>query len=193
MIVYGWKTLTIITKRSILDVAAVLDPQTTILRLEVCSAIYKVLQPDYMKLPSSPQKWKDTANEGYHRWNFPKCFEDADGKYIAILKPIHSGSDFYNYKGFYSAVLLAFVDYDYRFLAADGGVQGRLSDGGVFKNSTMYFALKYNKLNFPGPCRLLLTTNDESDQHDSPVPYVFVVDDVFQLTSYCMKTYGTKI
>ena len=60
------------------------------------------------------------------------------------IQPIQSGSDFYSYKGFYSAVLLAFIDYDYRFLAADSGVRGRLSNGGVFKNSTMYFALKYN-------------------------------------------------
>ena len=25
---------------------------------EVCNAIYKVLQPDYMNVPSSPQEWK---------------------------------------------------------------------------------------------------------------------------------------
>ena len=43
-----------------------------------------------------------------------------------MLKPKLSGSDFYNYKGYYSVVLLAFVDYDYRFLAADVGIQGRI-------------------------------------------------------------------
>ena len=68
---------------------------------DVCSAIYKVLQRDYMKLPSSPQEWKGIADEGYCRWNLPNCFRAADGKHIAILKPKHSGSDCYNYKGFY--------------------------------------------------------------------------------------------
>ena len=72
---------------------------------------------------------------------------------------------------------MAFVDYDYRFLAADVGVQGRISDGDVFKNSTMYFALKNNKLNLPNKCRLPLTENDESDQHSSSVLFVFVEDD----------------
>ena len=87
---------------------------------------------------------------------------------------------------------MAFVDYDYRFLAADVGVQGRISDGGVFKNSAMYFALENNKLNLPNPCRLPLTENDENDPHRSPVPFVFVADDSFQLRSYYMKPYGRK-
>ena len=77
---------------------------------EVCSAIYKVLQPDYMKLPSSPQEWKAIADERYRCWNFPNYIGAADGKHVAILKPKHSGSDFYNYNGFYSVVLLAFLD-----------------------------------------------------------------------------------
>ena len=87
---------------------------------------------------------------------------------------------------------MAFVHYDYRFLAADVGVQGRSSDGGVFKNSAMYFALENNKLNLLNPCRLPLTENDESDPRSSSVQFVFVADDAFQLTSYCMKPYGRK-
>ena len=169
--------------------------RTTISQIiqEVCSVIYKVLSPDYMKLPFSPQEWKAIADEGYRRWNFPNCFGAADGKQIAILKPKHSGSDIYNYKGFYSVVLLAFVDYDYRFLAADVGVRGRISDGSVFKNFAMYFASENNKLNLYDSCRLPLTENDESDPHSSSVSFVFVADDPFQLTSYYMKPYGRKI
>ena len=98
---------------------------------EVCSAIYKVLQPDYMKLPSSPQEWKAIADGGCRRWNFLNCFEAADGKDIVMLQPKHSEPDSYNFKGFYGVVLLAFVDYDYRFLADDVGVQGRISDGDI--------------------------------------------------------------
>ena len=82
---------------------------------KICSAIYEVLQPDYIKLPPSPQEWKAIADEGYRRSNFPNCFGAADGKHVEVLKPKHSGFDFYNNKGFFSVVLWAFVDYDYCF------------------------------------------------------------------------------
>ena len=50
--------------------------RTTIFQIaeEVCSAIYKLLQPDYMELPFSRQEWKAIADEGYRRWNFLNCF-----------------------------------------------------------------------------------------------------------------------
>ena len=67
---------------------------------------------------------------------------------------------------------MAFVNYDYRFFAADVGVQGRISDGVALKNSAMYFALENNKLNLHDPCRLPLTENDESDPQSSSVQFV---------------------
>ena len=84
------------------------------------------------------------------------------------------------------------MDYDYRFVEDNAGIQGRISYGGVFKNSEMYFALENNKFSLLESCRLPLTEDDESDSHSSSVPFVFVADDAFHLTSYCMKPYGRK-
>ena len=104
--------------------------KTTISKIiqEVCIAIYKVLQLIYMRISSSTGEWLHIAEKTYQRWNYPNCFGAADGKHIAIVKPKHFGSDFYNYKCFYSVVLMALLDYDYKFLAIDVAVQRRISD-----------------------------------------------------------------
>ena len=106
----------------------------------------------------------------------------------------NSGSQFYNYKGFFSFVLLAFVDYDYKFLIAEVGCQGRISGGGVFRNSAFNLALSNNSLNLPDP-KHLPATNDPfwvTAGEPKKIPMVFVADKAFPLTKHCMKPYGRK-
>ena len=91
-------------------------------------------------------------------------------------------------------MLLAFVDYDYKFLIAEVGCQGRISDGGVFRNSAFNLALSNNSLNLPDP-KPLPATNDPfwvTVGEPKKIPMVFVADDAFPLTKHCMKPYGRK-
>lgn len=94
-----------------------------------------------------------------------------DGKHINIFAPDDS-SDYYNYKGSHSVILLALVDHDYCFSYVDIGTNGRASDGGVFQQSRLGTALERNTLNLP----------EES---------VIVGDAAFPLKTYIMKPYGT--
>ena len=132
----------------------------------VCEAIYKVLAPEYMRVPTTEPEWQIFIDGTQSRWQFPNCFAAADGKHIGIVQPANSSSEYYNYKGFFSVVLLAFVDYDYRFLVAEVGMQGRISDGGVYRNSDIYSLLHNNQLGLPPP-KPLKKSNQAFWQHET--------------------------
>lgn len=71
------------------------------------------------------------ANEFFKKWNFPNVIGCLDGKHVRIRCPNRTGSLYYNYKDFFSIVLLALVDANYRFIAVDIGSFGREGDAGI--------------------------------------------------------------
>ena len=96
-----------------------------------------------------------------------------DGKHIKIKQPKNSGSYYFNYKGRFSFVLLALVDANYNFIYSDVGCNGRFSDEGVFRNSTLSKSISTNLLNIPGPRTL--------DDGETEASYVTVADGAFPL------------
>ena len=40
---------------------------------ETCKAIWKVLQSEYMKAPSTKAEWEGIARQFEQIWNFPHC------------------------------------------------------------------------------------------------------------------------
>ena len=104
-----------------------------------------------------------------------------DGKHIIIRQPKNSGSYFFNYKSTFSIVLLALVDADYKFIYVDVGCNGRISDGGVFRNSTLSKAIYENLLNIPPPRKV--------GEEELLLPYVILADDAFPLNENIMKPF----
>lgn len=79
-------------------------------------------------------EWRVIEQGFRQRWNFPNCYGAIDGKHVVIRAPGHCGSDFYNYKGTNSIILLAVADHNYCFRYINVGSTGRQSDGGFFNN-----------------------------------------------------------
>ena len=67
--------------------------------------------------------------------NVPHAVGALDGKHIK--KPKRSGSEYFDYKGYFSLVLLALVNADYKFLWVNMGVSGSSSDAQIFNRSKM--------------------------------------------------------
>lgn len=85
----------------------------------------------------STEDWITIADQFYQRTNFPNVLGAVDGKHVRIIKPNNSGSSFFNYKKYFSIVLMAWVDADYKFVCVDVGSYGSSSDSSIFKQSNM--------------------------------------------------------
>nr|CAI5817213.1 unnamed protein product [Callosobruchus analis] len=132
--------------------------------LTVLSQVLKVC----IYFPSAEDEWKIIENGFNTRWNFPSCYGAIDGKHVNIKAPPKSGSEFYNYKKTNSIVLMAIADHNYCFTYIDVGANGSASDGGVFKNSSIYRRLEDGLL---------------------PMDGIIVGDAAFPLKSYLLKPY----
>lgn len=93
-------------------------------------------------------EWESIAGDLAKRWNSYNCIGAMDGKRTLINLPPNSGSYYCNCKGTFS-VVLALVDADYQFMYVDIECNGRVSDGGVFKNIDLHKHLQENYLSIP--------------------------------------------
>lgn len=134
----------------------------------------------------SEENWIRIADEFYERTNFPNVIGAIDGKHIRIVQPQNSGSSFFNFKKFFSCVLMAWTDADYKFVHIDVGAYGSSSDSEIFKSSQMGKRLLENKLNIPSGRRL------HNDDNGPVMPLCVVGDEAFGLSSHIIRPYAKK-
>lgn len=159
--------------------------KSTISRIvrEVCRAIWDILLSECMPVITE-DLIEQIAEDFDKKTNFPNCMGALDGKHIRICSPAHSGSLFYNYKGYNSIVLLALVDSKYRFVYVDIGAYGKECDSTIFQNTKLYELLLQHRLPIPAPKPL--------PGLQKPVPYVFIADEGLPLMSNLMRPYPGK-
>lgn len=112
-------------------------------------------------------------------WNFPSCLGALDGKHMAIECPGYSGSEYYNYKGFFSIVLMAMCDASYCFTLVDVSNYWKDNDAHIFNNSDMGKAFLGDEMNIPA-------ANMVSGHK---LPYVIISDEMFALKPWLMKPF----
>ena len=154
---------------------------TTVGRIirETCEALWSALQAKgFLKVPNEQNTWKEISHRFEEMWNFLHCIGAIDGKHVVMLAPANSGSEWFNYKKTHSIVLLAICTADYEFTLVDIGDAGRQSDGGVYSNSKLGYAIDNNIIDIPPP-EPIPTYNASIS-----FPYIFVADDAFQIKPF---------
>ena len=136
-----------------------------------------------MPVPSEVE-WQTIADDFFARWNFPNCIGAIDGKHIMIQCPSNSGSLFFNYKSYFSIVLLAVASADYRFVMVDIGAYGSSNDSGVLNHTALFKCLKNKKLGIPSSKQL------PNDTKETRVPRVLLGDEAFPLRCDLMRPFA---
>ncbi|XP_018376592.1 PREDICTED: uncharacterized protein LOC108769870 [Trachymyrmex cornetzi] len=152
---------------------------------ETCSIIVNVLQPIYLRLPTT-EEWTNICTGFWENWNFPNCVGAFDGKHVEIQAPPNSGSLFFNYKKTVSIVLMAACDYKYMFTLIDIGSYGGNSDGGIFTSSDIYSTLVDGTLNLPEGIANL-------PESDIQLPCFFIGDSGFPISRFMMRPYSGRL
>lgn len=102
----------------------------------------------------------------------------VDGKHIRCMNPIGGGSNFFNYKKYYSVVLMAVADANLNVVAIDVGALGKDWDSSIFKDNILGLKLYSNTLNLPTP-------RDLPGTELKPKPFVMVGDEAFKIPPIC--------
>ncbi|XP_069609053.1 uncharacterized protein [Ranitomeya imitator] len=145
-----------------------------------CTVIWQKLQPIVMPCPTK-ETWLQVAAGFQTVANFPNCVGAVDGKYVRVLKPPRSGSRFFNYKKYFSVVLMAVADAHYKFVAIDVVLMAVLGTLGCCNHHRLDF--KFFEM-APAPRPLPGSTH--------PVPFVMVSDGAFPLKTNLLRPYPRR-
>ena len=173
-----WRLGTNIEYRTIAHLFGVGLSTACVIVHEVCKAIVDVLLAKYIKMPTGNEAM-EIVRGFEERWGFPQCFGAVDGSHIPILAPSNNAKDYYNRKGFYSIVLQALVDHQYRFLNVHIGWPGSVHDSRILTNSEVFAKGEAGTL----------TPNSIRTLSGVPVPVVILGDPAYPLLPWLIKPY----
>ncbi|CAD7093771.1 unnamed protein product [Hermetia illucens] len=128
--------------------------------------------------------WMKISDEFLQKWNFPNCLGAVDGKHIQMFAPNNFGSMDFNYKKFFSNILMAVVDASYKFVMVTIGAHGSNADPSVFAASNFGKAWKQCPQQLKVPADRCLPGTQ------TPQPFVLVGDEAFGLSYNLLTPYS---
>ncbi|XP_068098292.1 uncharacterized protein [Hyperolius riggenbachi] len=151
---------------------------------DTCKAIWKRVAPIYMA-PPDQSTWQRIADGFWDIAYFPNCLGAIDGKHVRIIMPPKSGSRYYNYKRYFSLVILAIADVNSNFIYIDVGSYGSSCDSFIFHHSNFYQRMEAGLLGFPPP-------KPWPRRAEPAYQYTLVGDEAFGLGPHMMRPYPSR-
>ena len=108
---------------------------------EVAGLIITYLWDKHVRFPQTSEELKRAVNHMERMWQCTCAFAAVDGTHIPIKYPpggAEAAKEYFNYKNFYSIILMGVVDARCRFLWANCGSPGSSHDATVFKASSLH-------------------------------------------------------
>ena len=108
---------------------------------EVAGLIITYLWDKHVRFPQTSEELKRAVNHMERMWQCTCAFAAVGGTHIPIKCPpggAEAAKEYFNYKNFYSIILMGVVDARCRFLWANCGSPGSSHDATVFKASSRY-------------------------------------------------------
>ena len=110
--------------------------------IDFCETIVEVLWEETVEnfFPKSANDFQESSLQMDIEWQFPFAFSAIDGSHLPIKCPdegMESKKQYFNFKGFYSIILLAIVDAKYRFIWASVGAPGNTHDSTYFQSTKL--------------------------------------------------------
>ncbi len=134
-------------------------------------------------MPKSEADLCKKMHEMEETWQFPCCWSAVDGCHIPIKCPaggLESSKEYQNFKNFYSVILMAMVDYKYRFIWGSCGFPGNTHDSIIFQSTDIWTSIMENEA-------ILKTGKEVEGVH---IPALIFADAAFQGK---MKPYGNAV
>ena len=136
-------------------------------------------------MPKTEEDFKTKIVDMEELWQFPCCWAAIDGCHIPMRCPpggLEACKEYHNFKNFYSIVLVALVDSQYRFVWASCGFPGNSHDALVFKSTDLWRRIQEGYIPQIG-----------KSIDDVIVPPVIVGDSAFPLCTWLMKPFTNAI
>ena len=119
-------------------------------------------------------------------WQFPYAFAAVDGSHLPIKCPnggAQAMKQYFNFKGFYSIVLMVLVDAEHRLIWASLGAPGNTHDSTLLQSTDLWKRIVGEEM----------IPSEVQQVEDVEIPPLILGDGTFPLRTFMMKPHGKAI